>query len=352
MSGGFPLKKTLILIVFSVLVLCVSGCSAAGTAATAPQAAPQEATPNIIYVTATEETPNIIYVTATPETKENEPVMDPAISNDLLSGKIVYSKFLSHEPVDKQIFAMNLAEGVEKQITSNGVHAQPMWSPDGTKIMYTAMSGENTFDIYIMDENGENGRAIISTEGSDGNAVWSPDGKMIAYNSDVDGNIEIYTLNLETNETRQITHADAGYSGAPSWSPDGKKIVYVYGDGIQQGTHLFVYDIERGVSEEIDADKFYADDMPVWSPDGGHIVFQRMNGEFSRLYDYDLNLLEEGVITEGVFPGDNMETRAEKSAHGNFISFSENGKFYVMDMSQHLIYPLGVDAADLHYFPE
>jgi TolB protein len=339
------------------IALVVTGCAIpvnqgnSAVPGNAQNGLPQE-TPYIIYVTATAEQPNVIYVTATPEQQNTEIITNPAISNSPLKGKIVYSKFISRDPVDAQIFMMSLDNGVEKQITFTGINAQPMWSPDGTKILYTSSSGGTANDIFIMDENGENARAIVTTAGMDINAVWSPDGKMVAYNSDVDGNHEIYTLNVETNQITQITSEESGYHGSPSWSPDGKKIVYVYGDGIQYGTKLFIVDMESGMSQEIDQDKFYLDDMPAWSADGQSILFARINGEFQRIIRYDLNQMEENLLTEEVFPSDNKEYLLEKSAHGNFVSFSENGKFYIMELTQQLIYPLGGDASDLHYFPE
>ena len=348
------MKTTLKLIFLSVLILCMAGCATP----VSQENDVAESNPEIVLPEATA-TPYIIYVTATAEptiepteVQEMARAADLSISNDLLKGKVVYSKFISQEPVDMQIFVMNLADGVEKQITSSGINSQPMWSPDGTKILYTSMSEETQYDIFVMDEDGGNVHSLVSTKGVDANGVWSPDGKMVAYNSDVDGNAEIYTINVETNEINQITNDNAGYHGAPSWSPDGKKIVYVYGDGVQQGTNLFVYDFESGTSAEIDVEKFYLDDLPVWTPDGQHVIFQRMNGEFARLVKYDLDQKQESLLTENLFADENMENRVEKSAHGNFISFAEHGKFYVMNMDQLFVYPLGVDALDLHYYPQ
>ena len=354
------MKKSLILMALLLLGLAVGGCAAPvnqGNAAVQgnPQPVLLEQTPNIIYVTATAETPNVIYVTATPETQDTEGVEDnayPSISNVSLKGKIVYSKYLSREPVNVQIYMMDLENGIEKQITYTGINSQPMWSPDGTKVLYTSISEETSYDIFIMDENGENAHPLVSTTGMDINAVWSPDGKRVAYNSNVDGNHEIYIIDLETKQIHQITNDESGYHGAPSWSPDGKKVVYVYGDGVQYGTKLFVYDLESASSQEIDQDKFYLDDLPVWSADGQSIIFSRINGDFQRIIRYDLNQMVENLLTADAFPEGNKEYLLEKSARGNYLSFSENGKFYIMDMDQQFIYPLGIDASDLNYFPE
>lgn len=60
------------------------------------------------------------------------------------------------------------------------------WSPDGTRIAFSASRTEDpedgaTADIYIVTLAGKEVRKLVSTPGPDANPVWSPGGEYIAY---------------------------------------------------------------------------------------------------------------------------------------------------------------------------
>ena len=155
--------------------------------------------------------------------------------------------------------------------TSPASDIMPVWSPDGTKIVY-ASSPDSVYDIYEKDYNEQSkpkllfksnffktpcdwtsdGKyilvgAITSATGSD---IWiiptfgdkkpfpylqskfnetpgsfSPDGKWIAYSSDETGRPEVYIQSFPEPGKRYVISTKGG--SYPKWRKDGKELFYI-----------------------------------------------------------------------------------------------------------------------------
>lgn len=57
----------------------------------------------------------------------------------------------------------------------------PTMSPDGTTILFHTNRAGPKYDIWAMDADGSNQRAVTATSRSDGYPVWSPDGVRVAF---------------------------------------------------------------------------------------------------------------------------------------------------------------------------
>jgi Tol biopolymer transport system component len=95
--------------------------------------------------------------------------------------------------------------------------------------------------------------------------VWSPDGRFVAYSADRDDNFDIYVRQVDGGTPVRVTTA-AGIDWQPDWSPDGSRLVY-------RTEHdrggLFVVPAFGGASRRISAFGF----RPRWSPDGRRVMF-------------------------------------------------------------------------------
>lgn len=106
------------------------------------------------------------------------------------------------------------------------------WSPDGQRIVYysSVLSPDgNLFWVCAVDVDDSDVEVLVSEPGDALHAepVWSPDGTMIAFRDDRDmaSAYEIYTLDLETGEETNVTNNPA-LDIEPAFSPDGEWIMF------------------------------------------------------------------------------------------------------------------------------
>jgi Tol biopolymer transport system component len=76
-----------------------------------------------------------------------------------------------------------IGTGAPKQLskTLDGVDADPAWSPDGSRIAFRRRVPNGTIDgnedVFVMNADGSDARAIASAPAADFKPVWSPDNK-------------------------------------------------------------------------------------------------------------------------------------------------------------------------------
>ncbi len=97
----------------------------------------------------------------------------------------------------------------------------PMWSPDGDKILYTRGNG----DLRVMDADGGSDKELTASWNVSAPA-WSPDGKWVAYSRlDNNYNSDIWIIPSDGGEAQNITrHPD--YDEDPVWSAEGAVLAW------------------------------------------------------------------------------------------------------------------------------
>jgi len=115
---------------------------------------------------------------------EWEGVGAPRLSPD--GGQIIYARNWIDKVNDRRessIYIMN-ADGSRPRRLLNG--SSPIWSPDGSRIAYTATGEPSGTQIFVryMDAEGAITQATRLTS-APGNLRWSPDGKSIAFTMQV-----------------------------------------------------------------------------------------------------------------------------------------------------------------------
>jgi Tol biopolymer transport system component/imidazolonepropionase-like amidohydrolase len=113
-------------------------------------------------------------------------------------------------------------------------------SPDGQTLVFDLLG-----DIYTMPLAGGKATALTRGMGFDAQPRFSPDGKKIVYTSDRDGGYNVYIMSLDKKDTTQLTTGKTNRYYSPTFTPDGKYII------VTRGQRLYIYDIHGGTGEEL-----------------------------------------------------------------------------------------------------
>ena len=223
--------------------------------------------------------------TATPEP---EPTAQP-----VLLGGAQRIAFVSdrEDGVTLQIWTMNPDGSDPRQLTFGpGDKSYPRWSPDGTKLLYSADGGSDEFgndlglEIFVMnvDRSGEPAN-LTQSIGDDYGAAWSPDGSRIIFTGTrVNALRQVFLLLIDCQPAPATCQASgkainltAGYAVeyAPGWSPDGGTVAVISSINQAPG-RIYTRPAELGDPTILDLqDRIIGADHLTWSPDGRFIAF-------------------------------------------------------------------------------
>ena len=151
-------------------------------------------------------------------------------------------------PLYRHLYLYSLESGkLDTLTTGNFDSHSPVWSPDGTKIVFvsnrTADPDRNdNDDLWLIDaKKGASVQRLTSWTGYDHRAQWSPDGKKIAYQrSSGTGNFQMYEhtqlclIDADGNNQRILTNSLDRDVHQHIWSRDGKKLFYIVTDDRQE----------------------------------------------------------------------------------------------------------------------
>jgi acylaminoacyl-peptidase len=109
--------------------------------------------------------------------------------------------------------------------------SDPQISPDGKRVVYVRQFADIHTDrfysnLWIVDFDGGNHRALTSGNFRDTAPRWSPDGSRLAYLSDREDGTQIWVRWMDTGQVQRASRLTEG-AASPVWSPDGKQIAFL-----------------------------------------------------------------------------------------------------------------------------
>lgn len=150
------------------------------------------------------------------------------------------------------------AEGSEPAPLTSSSPWEFMWSPDGTRIVFSDPAG-----LWVVNVDGS-GLIQVATVGQ--SPAWSPDGTTIAFvvfGNETDPVSDIRLVRPDGSGSRTLN-----YSGRrPIWSPDGSRLAFTLGTGV------CVVNADGSGFTRLSRTWGTKDWAPTWSPDGRHLAF-------------------------------------------------------------------------------
>lgn len=148
-------------------------------------------------------------------------------------------------------------------------------SPDG-QLIAIAAARRDIAQIYLVELDGRI-KKKITTMGSNNDPVFSPEGDRIIYVSNRDGDEELYLYTIANGEIEQLTNNTAR-DFFPSFSPDGQEIVFVSNMDDIHNWEIYKINITGRRTARLTKNKYW-DGFPKFTQDGKSIVFSsRRNG--------------------------------------------------------------------------
>jgi Tol biopolymer transport system component len=132
----------------------------------------------------------------------------------------------------------------------------PRFSPDGSKVAYSAWRKGGYRDIHVIDLSTRTITEVTHDRAWDTGPAWSPDGTELYFSSDRTGIANIYAWEPASGEVSQITNLVSGaYTPAPS--PDGTKLAYI--GYTSRGYDIYMLELDPETGRPASG---YVDDRP------------------------------------------------------------------------------------------
>jgi TolB protein len=197
-----------------------------------------------------------------------------------------------------ELWTYRLADRAFRKLLSVGpISMGGTYSPDGTRIAFTASQNGGTTDVWVADADGGNPRRLTKEPSDDLSPTWSPDGKRIAFVSNRAGSPQIYVMNADGSDPRRLTF-QGNYNQTPQWSPRGDLIAFTARDE-RKVFDVFVVSPDTGKIARVTQNQGATNEEPTWAPNGRLLAFTSDRRGAPQLVVSSPDGDRQVVVTEG-----------------------------------------------------
>ena len=148
-------------------------------------------------------------------------------------------------------------------------------SPDGQTIVFDFLG-----DLFTIPIEGGTATQLTSGMAFDAQPRFSPDGTRIVYTSDYDGGQNVWIMSLDGSDTVQVSRGASNRTESPEWMPDGDYVVAAIGNfrgGNLPKLKMFHVDGGGGIELVSEPDNMKVTG-PAVSPDGRSLLDSHLVG--------------------------------------------------------------------------
>ena len=199
------------------------------------------------------------------------------------------------------IWTIPQAGGDATKVTQGlGSARRPRWSPDGSRVVYTAIVNQE-HGMWVHDTVSQQTVSISENSHFDLHPTWHPDGERVTYASDRTGKgFDLWEVDLPTGLHWRLSRRP-GDEMEPAWSADGKHLVYIHSNEDEWSLVLR----RLGKREEILVSGTDHLSAPSWRPDGSLITFWRDGEDGTTL---DMVILSQPRLVRRYMDGEDYVT--------------------------------------------
>jgi Tol biopolymer transport system component len=186
------------------------------------------------------------------------------------------------------IWVYDLASGGKTRLTFDpSLNGQPVWSPDGSQIVFFSTRKKNFPSLYRKASNGAGSdELLLDSNTPDRPDDWSPDGKFIMYEPNTSVNaLWLLPFSGERKPSVFLSGESGTYPTEARFSPDGKWLAYVEYGGGRREVYLTPFPGKTGKWQVSVTDGRY----PRWRADGKELFFLAKNDTVLMAADVDLS---------------------------------------------------------------
>ena len=196
-------------------------------------------------------------------------------SNIMSGGNFLKISYVAYADGDGNVCTIDIDGNNITQLTSNTSDMDPIWKPDGNKIIFSRDLDFMLRDIFQIDLDGNNEINLTNNQGYDEDMKISGDGERIVFFSWGDYPKDIYIMNSDGSGRTNLTN-DETWDGDPDISLDGQKIAWTSRrTGINE---IFIMNSDGSNQIQLTNNLNGTESSdPIFSPDGTQIIFINNN---------------------------------------------------------------------------
>lgn len=195
--------------------------------------------------------------------RSNEPLISPMFSPD--GTRLVYVSFEDKKPV---VYLQSLQDGSRRKTAAfKGSNSAPAWAPDGKRLA-VVLTRDGNSQIYLINADGSGLSRLTRGDNIDTEPVFSPDGQTLYFTSDRGGSPQIYRVATGGGDPRRVSF-NGNYNVSPTVSPDGRYLAYI---SREEGRfHVVLQELASGQTRVLTDTA--RDESPSFAPNGQAVLY-------------------------------------------------------------------------------
>jgi TolB protein len=187
--------------------------------------------------------------------------------HDVVYGNVLQQRGFTLPPASAPDFRMSIHAASDEIV--RWITKQPGMA--ASRVAFVRQNGNRSYDLMLVDADGENLRRLVGSSNPIYSPAWSPDGRRLVYRIETDEGYAFVERDMESGRTRTV-FASPNLITTPAYSPDGTRLVF--GLWLAAGHQLHEYDVVRGCCLKRLTNTRGGDNLsPTFSPDGSRLAF-------------------------------------------------------------------------------